>query len=218
MFIMIKVIKLQGDLTYTSTETKALMQNKRTWLSALVDDLSCAAFTTACAVTLLFYTLKFATNGGVEPIVKPPIWIGYSVHVFNSFFAVLDIVFARQRSFGPRSHRMCLIFIFFYATWICICKCDFPATRVFILKLITMFSGYTYPIKAFFCMMKVSTFLDDLTDALVKSTSLPVKRLHEHHLQCCCRFVDIDLLTVSTRSVFIHMLCTRAWFDEVVYE
>ena len=87
------------------------------------DDLSCALFGLANAVTIMFYTLEATTKDMVEGgrIERPP-WLGFAVHMSNSLTAWMDLLLARHRSFSKRSSRLSLVLVGTYTTWILVCS------------------------------------------------------------------------------------------------
>lgn len=90
-------------------------------LAQLADDLSCALFGLANAVTIMFYTLEATTKGMVEGgVIERPPWLGFAVHVSNSLFAWSDLLLARQRSFSKYSSRLSLVLVGTYTLWILI--------------------------------------------------------------------------------------------------
>ena len=85
------------------------------------DDLSCALFGLANAVTIMFYTLEATTKGMVEGgVIERPPWLGFAVHVSNSIFAWTDLLLARSRSFSKTSSRLSLLIVLAYTLWLLI--------------------------------------------------------------------------------------------------
>ena len=90
-------------------------------IARVADDLSCALFGLANAVTIMFYTLEATTKGMVEGgIIERPPWLGFAVHVSNSILAWSDLLLARQRSFSKYSSRLSLVLVGTYTLWILI--------------------------------------------------------------------------------------------------
>lgn len=90
-------------------------------LDRIADDLSCALFGLANAVTIMFYTLEATTKGMVEGgVIERPPWLGFAVHVSNSILAWSDLLLARQRSFSKYSSRLSLVLVGTYTLWILI--------------------------------------------------------------------------------------------------
>ena len=90
-------------------------------LARIADDLSCALFGLANAVTIMFYTLEATTKGMVEGgVIERPPWLGFAVHVSNSILAWSDLLLARQRSFSKYSSRLSLVLVGTYTLWILI--------------------------------------------------------------------------------------------------
>lgn len=85
------------------------------------DDLSCALFGLANAVTIMFYFLEATTKDMVEggQIERPP-WLGFAVHMSNSITAWLDLLIAPRRSFSKRSSQLSLVLVAAYTFWILI--------------------------------------------------------------------------------------------------
>ena len=94
-------------------------------LNSWADDLSCALFGLSNGVTAMYYLVDAATGkdalveGGEIP--RPP-WLGFSVHVFNSIVAWVDILCAHPRSFSKTSGRLSVGIVAFYTVWILICS------------------------------------------------------------------------------------------------
>ena len=98
---------------------------KSRFLNDWADDLSCALFGMANSVTAMYYLIDATTgkNALVEGgEIARPLWLGFSVHVFNSITAWADICCAHPRSFSKRSSRLSVGIIAFYTVWILICS------------------------------------------------------------------------------------------------
>ena len=88
-------------------------------LMAWADDISCALFGLAHAVTLLYHVIHSATQDVVEggPVDRPP-WLGFSVHILNTIFAWGDLLLAAPRSFSRRSSWLCTAITISYCLWL----------------------------------------------------------------------------------------------------
>lgn len=98
---------------------RAQSEKARLRLTSWADDLSCALFGLAHAVTLLYYAIHSATQDVVEggPVERPP-WLGFTVHVLNTLFAWGDLLLAAPRSFSRRASRLCTAITIAYCMWI----------------------------------------------------------------------------------------------------
>ena len=101
------------------------MQTAKIWrpFTALIDDLSCLAFTVAMIITVQFWVLHLVTGGLVERSQDRPPWLGFSVHVLNACLALTDVLLSNPRTFSARSKRMLLGYTFGYATFLAACRC-----------------------------------------------------------------------------------------------
>lgn len=92
-------------------------------LAAWVDDLSCAVFALANAVTIMYIIVDRSTKGDVEGrgTARPP-WLGFAVHVLNSVIAWLDLGLGHPRSFSQRSTAISLLLATTYMGWILMCS------------------------------------------------------------------------------------------------
>lgn len=93
------------------------------WLGAWSDDLSCAIFALANAVTVMYFIVDRSTKGDVEGrgAERPP-WLGFAVHVLNSVIAWTDLAVGHPRSFSQRSTAISLFLASFYMGWILTCN------------------------------------------------------------------------------------------------
>ncbi|XP_057837699.1 uncharacterized protein LOC131047904 isoform X2 [Cryptomeria japonica] len=96
--------------------------------SCLADDLSCASFTMANVITVMFWCLLAITESPVDQNVqqgqvflrRPPLWISLCVHLGNVIVAWIDILVSKRR-FSKLSLRLALLFGFLYCIWIQTC-------------------------------------------------------------------------------------------------
>ena len=115
------------------------------------DDLSCALFGMANAVTIMYYVIEAATHDLVEGgRVARPFWLGFAVHISNSressipscggwtlqalvklacnvkfMLAVVawaDLLLGYPRTFSKRSEIVSVIFTLGYTAWILVCS------------------------------------------------------------------------------------------------
>lgn len=92
-------------------------------LRRVVDDLSCLTFSTANAVTIMYYTIEAMTNNVNEsPSDCAFMWVDNVVHFGNCVVAWVDMLTGRPRSFSPRAQNWTIIFALSYAVWILIVK------------------------------------------------------------------------------------------------
>lgn len=93
------------------------------WLAALADDLSCAVFALANAVTIMYIIVDRSTKGDVEGRgAERPAWLGFAVHELNSIIAWTDLAVGHPRSFSRRSTAISLFLATFYLGWIVTCS------------------------------------------------------------------------------------------------
>lgn len=100
--------------------TNKQSEKTRLQLTHWADDLSCALFGLAHAVTLLYYGIHSATKGDVVEggVVERPPWLGFAVHVMNTLFAWGDLLLAEPRTFSKRASRLCTTITVAYCLWI----------------------------------------------------------------------------------------------------
>eukprot|EP00210_Caulerpa_lentillifera_P006706 g6408.t1 len=97
----------------------------RLGLKRLADDMSCAVFVLANAVTVLFFAIETFVPGGVimRSLGVPVTWVNFSVHLLNSVTAWTDIIISHPRRFSKRSFTMIACFSCGYLVWMWILKC-----------------------------------------------------------------------------------------------
>ena len=58
-------------------------------------------------------------EGGI--VTRPP-WLNWAVHVFNSLYALFDVLISEDRTFSTRSAMLCLGFCVVYPFWLLVFK------------------------------------------------------------------------------------------------
>ena len=104
---------------------------KRAIIAWLADDIACISFAFANVVSIMFYSIYFATGGrGVmDPNENRPNWLSPSMHILNSIIAWADLGlifvvggYQQGRTFSSLSFFTCLSLALLYTWWSFIVK------------------------------------------------------------------------------------------------
>lgn len=110
-----------------------------------LDALACAAFPLANTVSLMFYSIQYATGALVEGTkngaTRPP-WLDFAVHGANSLAAWGDLLVAPDRSFSRASARLAALLTLAYALWLVLVRERFGRYPYPVLNAMPAYLGF----------------------------------------------------------------------------